>query len=166
MHVKGKSGRIIAGFFLTGAFLGMTACSETAGGEKSTTIEDLQVDEAQVSGVDELYDGPYSSDFAEEISTYVGDEVVVSAKVGEVISEQAFMIAGGDVEALLIVSTDTFDVSPGALVKVTGTVRKAFTLADVKEDFGSEIDDELFVDREGEPYILASDIVLVAPDGN
>jgi hypothetical protein len=84
--------------------------------------------------------------------------VTVSANVEEVISPNAFTIAGGDVEALLIVGTNEMNnLQEGGLVEVTGTVRQ-FSVAEAEEFVGSDLDDGLYTEFEQEPYIQAQQV--------
>lgn len=150
---------------------GVTGCDGTSGSEQGADVEDVvEEDEAineeavaeEADPAAEPYDGAYDATFYDEMNTYVGDEVTLSADVNEVIDATSFTIAGTDdttVEALLIVHPeDAPEVSPELTVSVTGTVMEAFDLAAVEEEMGVDLDDALYEDWDGEPYVEANSI--------
>jgi hypothetical protein len=142
------------------AALGLTACSDTAGSEEGADVADVVEEEP----LDD-FDGPYDSDFADDIDDYEGTKVTLSADVNEVITPDAFTIAGTDdttVEALLVVGAEQDDeLAPETTVEVTGTVHDSFVLADVEEELGDLGDDALFADWEEEPYVVADDVEVL-----
>lgn len=158
----------VAGVFAVSA-LSLTACSEdTAGPETGTDVEDVQEEDVVEEDVEEdvaadgPYDGLYDTAFYDDINSYVGEEVTLSADVNEVISSSSFTIAGTDdtdVEALLVVSaTEVTDLEPDLTVAVTGTVEQAFDLTTVEEDLGVDLDDDLYDAWDQEPYLVASSV--------
>lgn len=167
MKTLTRPARLVAGSMLAVAALGITACSETEGDEKGASIEDVQEEDSDFASADNFYDGAYDSDFADDMDSYVGQEVTLSAEVAEVVSDKAFSIAGGDVEALLIVGAESQnDIEPGQLVKVTGTVKKALTVTELEDELQFELDDNLFIDWEGEPYVVATKVDSTVNDDN
>lgn len=149
----------VAGVFAASA-LSLTACSEdTAGPETGTDVEDVQEEDVAADGP---YDGLYDTAFYDDINSYVGEEVTVSADVNEVISPSSITIAGTDdtdVEALLVVSaTEGTGLEPDLTVAVTGTVEQAFDLTTVEEDLGVDLDDDLYDAWDQEPYLVASSV--------
>lgn len=161
--------------------LGVTACDGTTGPEEGAAVEDIvEEDEAieedavaeEADPALEPYDGAYDEAFYEEKDSYVGEEVTLSADVNEVIDSTSFTIAGTDdttVEPLLIMHSlggEDPDLSPELTVQVTGTVMEAFDLPTVEEEMGVDLDDALYEDWDGEPYVEASKIdTSVASDG-
>lgn len=145
--------------------LGLTACGgdDTAGPETGTDVEDIQEEDVAAGP----YDGVYDSAFYEDIESYEGEEVTVSADVNEIISSTSFTIAGTedtDVESLLVVSaTEVSGLEPDLTVAVTGTVQKAFDLPTVEEDLGVDLDDPLYEAYDQEPYIEATMIDTSVP---
>lgn len=145
--------------------LGLGACGGTAGDEDGTSVEDVQEveEEAQV-GTDEeggeyAYDGPYDSGFADQQDSLVGERVTVSAAVDEVVDETSFTVAGDDsgVEPLLVVDAgSSAAVEADVEVDVTGSVELSFVVVEVEERLGVDLEDELYADWEGEPYLVAS----------
>ncbi len=151
------------------AALGLSACSDdTAGPEEGASVEDVvdeeapAEDEAAADGAVGPYDGVYDSTFYEDYDSYVGEVVTVSAEVNEIISPNAFTIAGTDdttVEELLIVhNLDAAEIEQGLTVAVTGTVGEAFVLTEVEDEFGVDLDDGPYADYEEERYIDATEV--------
>lgn len=161
MALKHKTRRasVTAGILAMSA-LGLTACNDdTAGPETGTDVEDIQEeDEAAL----DPYDGPYDTTFYDDIDSYVGEEVTVSADINEVITPSSFVIAGTedtDVEPLLVVSADEVSgLEKDLTVAVTGTVHEAFDLTTVEEDLETDLDDDLYDAWDTEPYIEATSI--------
>ena len=60
-------------------------------------------------------------------------------------------------DPLLIVEDEEVPaVDEGQVIQVTGTVQENFSVTGVEEQLGVDLDDELFTDFEGEPYIMAT----------
>lgn len=149
--------------------LGLVGCSnDTAGPESGADVEDVQeLDEDEDPGtveeeVTDVYDGLYDANFYDNYDEYEGEEVTVSAKVNEVLSPEVFTIAGTEdttVDALPILHTDPLDdLAADVDVQVTGIAEVAFDIAAIEEDKGIDLDDELFEEWDGQPYIDASTV--------
>jgi hypothetical protein len=68
------------------------------------------------------------------------------------------------VEPLLVVGAEeTAELEPDLAVAVTGTVQQAFDLPRVEEDLGVDLNDELFEQWDGEPYIVAETVDTAVP---
>lgn len=152
----------VVGVFAVSA-LTLTGCSDdTAGPETGTDVEDIQEEEAVGP-----YDGLYDTTFYDNIDSYVGEEVTVSADVNEIVSPTSLTIAGTedtDVEPMLVVSADEVSgLEPDLTVRVTGTVHEAFDLPTVEDEMGLDLDDELYDEFDGEPYIEATSIDTSVP---
>lgn len=141
------------------ALTGLSACGDTAGTEEGVDVEDVQ---QEGDNNDFIYDGPYDETFNEDMDQYEGETVTVSAEVNDVLSENAFTIAGTEdtsVEELLIVSAEgNADLAEDDPVEVTGVVHQAFESTTVEEDLGFTLEEELFADYDGEPYIEATTV--------
>ncbi|WP_159617248.1 hypothetical protein [Arthrobacter zhaoguopingii] len=144
--------------------LGVVGCS-TSGTEEGADVEDVvdeEVDAGDPAAETGPYDGVYDSAFYDEMDSYVGEEVTLSADVNEVMSPMSFTIAGTDdttVEALLVVHDKEMpEVKPELTVSVTGIVHEAFDLPTVEEEMGIDLDDEAFEDWDGEPYVEATSV--------
>lgn len=132
------------------ALPGLTAC-----GQEDTRGEEAGVDIGELQ---------------EDIGSYDGDEVTVSAQVNRIISPGAFTIAGTDetsVDALLVVHGEVNEaLQQDYTAEVSGIAHQAFDLAAVEEELGEDLDPAAFEGWAGEPYIEATSIELfVAPEG-
>lgn len=162
---------------LTLSAFGVTACGDEAGDEQGTSVEDIQEEDQEVdpdvdadvdadtepSGdADWAFEGDFDADFVDSANDYAGEQVIVSAAVNEVVSDNAFTIAGTDdtsADEMLVVGTDANPMlESDVAVSVTGTVQESFDLATVEENLGVDLDDELFEDWDGQTYIEASNI--------
>ncbi|MCI2240310.1 hypothetical protein MO973_45810 [Paenibacillus sp. TRM 82003] len=160
-----------AGIVAFAAF-GVAGCSDTAGEEEGTTVEDIQeADDESLEGEAAAtpYEGAYDGTFYDDVNTYVGQEVTVSAEIDSIVSPQAFIIAGTadtTVDPMLVVgATEVTGLTEGAVVEVTGTVHEAFDLPQVEEDTGVDFQDDLFNDYDAEPYITATSVEVVEDGG-
>jgi hypothetical protein len=145
------------------AAFGLVGCNSTSGTEEGADVEDIVEEEPVVDEADTgPYDGVYDQGFYDDVDTYIGEEVTVSADVNEILTPMSFTIAGTDdttVEALLVLhDTELPEVTPGLTVGVTGTVQEAFDLPTVEEEMGVDLDDAAFEDWDGEPYIEATSV--------
>ena len=129
------------------AALVLGGCGGTAGPETGTDVEDVQ--EEPAAGVFE--------DFS-EAQNFAGQQVTVSAEVDEIIGPNAFTIADDAGEQLLVVSGGTRQLNRDTPVQVTGTVRRAFNLAEAEQFASGDFNDAAYTDFSGEPYIQASNI--------
>lgn len=146
--------------------LGVAGCNSTSGPETGTDVEDIVEEEELIDEEDvaeeadpalEPYDGAYDQDFYDDAESYVGQEVTVSADVTETLSDDTFVIAGGPdttVDPLLIVENQEIPpLDVGQAVKLTGTVKQAFDVAVAEEELGIDLEDELYEDYAGDPYL-------------
>ncbi|KRF05196.1 hypothetical protein ASH00_12390 [Arthrobacter sp. Soil782] len=146
------------------AALSLAGCNSTSGTEAGADVEDVVEEEEAVDAgaAVEPYEGAYDTGFYEDYESYVGEEVTLSADVNEIVSEKSFTIAGTDdttVEALLVIAEGEMEeVTPGLTVSVTGTVMESFDLPTVEEETGLDLDDEAFVDFDGENYVVAESV--------
>lgn len=160
-------GLMTAGIF-TVAGLALAGCN-TEGPEEGTDVEDIsEGDVAESSptpsvsdaGLGVGYAGRYDQTFYDEADTYVGEEVTVSAEVTETLSDDTFVIAGTDntaVDPLLIVEQEEIPpLDDGQVVQVKGTVQKNFDVAAAEKELGIDLEDELYADYVGEPYLMAT----------
>lgn len=144
------------------ASLGLVACGDsTTGPEVGADVQDVQREGEYT------YDGLYIEGFYDAIPSYDGESVKLSADVNEIISDHAFTIAGGDVEALLVIHDATIAMlAPGVTVQVSGTIHKVFDLPTIEHATDLELDDGLFADWGAEPYLELSNVdVLPSTDG-
>jgi filamentous hemagglutinin family protein len=156
------AGAIVAAGIGTGVLAG---CGGTAGPETGASVDEIQQEAEPGADVGVGEDAGVGVDdaAADDVNSYIGQRVTVSAEVNDVLSPSAFTIAGtagsGGAEELLVIAND-----PGVVVDeesaaaVTGTVRQAFDLAAAESEFGYDYDDAAFTEYEGEPYIVAESI--------
>lgn len=93
----------------------------------------------------------------------VGRQVDVSGRVLEVLSDNAFRIGPADEEAtgaVLVVHADEDVIHVGQVVRVEGVVRRLQVL-DVEQELGVDLDDEVLVDVEGQPGIVATQVQIL-----
>ncbi|WP_156642309.1 hypothetical protein [Arthrobacter sp. B6] len=143
--------------------LGVASCG-TEGPETGADVEDVQEapEETETNNTANPFDGPYDQDFLDDVDVREGQEVTVSANVNEIITPEAFTIAGTEdttVDPLLVLHKNAEpELKPELTVKVTGTVHTAFDLPAVEKDLDVDLDDALFEDWDGKPYLKASEI--------
>ncbi len=163
---------MVAGIFAV-AGLGLAGCN-TAGPEEGVDVEDIsegevaesspaaeaEMTETPEAGLGMGYNGLYDQTFYDSADTYVGQEVTVSAELTENLSDDTFVIAGADgtaVDPLLIVEeVEVPSMVEGEVVQLTGTVQENFDVAAAEELLGIELEDELYADYVGEPYLSIS----------
>ncbi|WP_353826580.1 hypothetical protein [Agromyces sp. SYSU T0242] len=113
-------------------------------------------DDADDSG-ESAYDGPYDSGVLDEIDSYVGKRVTMTGTVDQTFTDFAFTVvsADGDIDPLLIVDRSGEDgPAVASTVEVTGVVG-AFDAGQLGDDWGIELDEDVFGDWEGLYYIDA-----------
>lgn len=174
-----RSMRLMAAGVFAVAGLGLAGCN-TEGPEEGTDVEDISEGEVAESSpaAEELpegdaaesspaneelgagYVGPYDQTFYDEADTFVGQEVTISAEVTETLSDDTFVIAGGagtTVDPLLIVEAQEIpSLDEGQVVELMGTVQQGFDVAAAEEQLGIELEDELYADYVGGPYLEAT----------
>ena len=157
--LRATTPRTAAAVLAAATALGLAACGDS---EPAADTDDVPAYEALEGSP---YEGRYEADFLESIDDYAGEEVTLTAAVEEVIGPDAFTISGTEdtyVEALLVVGAEqAAELSPGAAVEISGTVRDGFETADVEDELGVDLDDPLFEEWEQEPYLAADDIEVL-----
>lgn len=162
-----RSTRVMAAGIVAVAGLGLAGCN-TAGPEEGTDVEDITEGEVLETSpapdnnptAGDTFIGNYDQDFYDESETYAGQQVTVSAEVTETLSTDTFVIAGAAgtaVEPLLVVEEQEIPaLDEGQVVQVTGTVQQDFDVATAEETLGIDLEDELYADYIGEPYLVAT----------
>ncbi|MFN2497305.1 MAG: hypothetical protein ABR608_15610 [Pseudonocardiaceae bacterium] len=123
----------------------------------------VDVEDIQEEGVDGVGD----SGVFEDAESFAGQQVTVSAEVSEIISPNAFTIAGDENIGLGPLLVVVYDGSPQlteeTAVQVTGTVMRAFSVGEAEDFAGADFDDGLFGDFDSEAYIQASSVDTTVP---
>ncbi|MFW6358621.1 MAG: hypothetical protein ACOC0N_05320 [Chroococcales cyanobacterium] len=102
---------------------------------------------------------------AEETEQLIGRTVTVRGEPQQTVGDASFTMAEGEVfggeEILILNASGTPFVLPteDIEVQVTGEVAQ-FVLADVETDYGLDLDDEIYLEYEGQPTIIAESIAL------
>jgi hypothetical protein len=112
-----------------------------------------------------------TEDLSDNLSAYLGQSVTVREEVEEVVGDYAFLLDddqlfGGEEILIINASGQPVDLVEGedTDVQVTGEVRQLI-LADLEQEYGFDLDNDLFVDYENQPAIVAQSIAL-APDAD
>lgn len=163
------------------AVLGIAGCGADEA-DTGTDVEDItegEVIETPVPGATETvvapapapvgspYVGPYNRQFFDDQLTYEGQEVTLTAEIEEIVSPQALEISDpNDIELdplLVIHDLDQPDLEEDQVVEVIGTVQASFDQTVVEQDLGIDLDDEMFADYAGEPYVQATEVNTDVP---
>lgn len=144
----------------------------SSGPEEGVTAQDVAQDDEQVEPAEDTafsYDDDYNTDFNDQYDSLRGETVRVSATVNEIISPEAFTIAGTEdttVEPILVVTqTPVAELETGVTVAVTGTVGETFAVVATEEELGIDLEDQRFSGWEGERYITATEVELLPEAG-
>lgn len=159
-----RTARMLAAGMAAVAGIGLAGCG-SEGPESGTDVEDVtdgEVVESSAAATEDAgamalaYEGDYNQDFYDDVTTYTGQQVTLSAEVSETISPDAFAIAGAVDPLLIVESQEIPPLDDGQVVQVTGTVQEGFDVVGVEEELGVDLEDEAFADFEGDPYIMAT----------
>ncbi|MEX5295323.1 hypothetical protein QYM41_08580 [Kocuria sp. CPCC 205268] len=159
-----RTARMLAAGMAAVAGIGLAGCG-SEGPESGTDVEDVtdgEVVESSAAATEDAgamalaYEGDYNQDFYDDVTTYTGQQVTLSAEVSETISPDAFAIAGAVDPLLIVESQEIPPLDDGQVVQVTGTVQEGFDVVSVEEELGVDLEDEAFADFEGDPYIMAT----------
>ena len=120
------------------------------------------------------------ADVTDNPDEFYGKDVTLSGLVTEVVGPNAVAIGGDELiggDPVLIVGAqqldriveglpegEPFEVQQQDLVQASGTLRE-FDIAEVEEDIGYDLDDNVFGDWEGEPVVIADSFILSPQQG-
>ncbi|MFI7585372.1 hypothetical protein ACH9DO_16505 [Kocuria sp. M1N1S27] len=160
IHDRGST-RVLSATLVAVAALGLAGCNEDdpvpADGEpvgvSAPEVEETlpEEDENRVT-----YEGQYNQEFIDEAANYVGQQVTLSGLVTGTLSPGTFAIAGPADPMLIVEEQEIPAVDEGQTVELTGIMRENFSVTEVEEQLGVELDDELYTDFEGENYLAAT----------
>lgn len=135
----------------------MRAPTRLASLKKATALSVIASTSFGLAGCVEAETEPDDPNIYDEIETYVGQEVSLSAEVLDVLSPTSFTVVNEDdptVDPLLVLNgNDTDNVLPGMPIQVTGVVMESFDPETAEEETGKDLDDALYEDWIGEPYL-------------
>ena len=160
------------------AAIGLAGCGDdSAGPEQGVDVEDVAEAEPDEAAEDEELgaDEELAEDEIAAGGDLIGQTVTVSGEITETIDPAGFWLgAGGGLfeEGAPVISTtgdfSAWDISDAeqlvdsdTVVQVTGTVAE-FVVVDFEEEYGIDLDDELYEDLEGEAVIVAEDVATLA----
>ena len=110
-----------------------------------------------------------TEDLSENLDRYLGQTVSVREEVEELVGDYAFLLDedqlfGGEETLIINASGQPVDLVEGddTDVQVTGEVRE-LVLADLEAEYNFDLDNDVFVEYENQPAIIAQSIAL-APD--
>ncbi|MGY1737309.1 hypothetical protein [Geodermatophilus sp. SYSU D00684] len=123
-------------------------------------------DAPDIRGSEDLedpYDGPYTSDFREDVEAYVGQEVTLEAAVDRVVSPVAFTITGPDGEdvgSLLVLANEPLpSLKPGQEVVIAAVPQDDFDVSVLDDDRLAAPTAESYETWEGDPYLSAGVVI-------
>lgn len=149
---------------LAAAALILPAC-----GSPTPEAEVTEGDEDMAMTAETPAENVTTEDLSENLDYYLGETVSVRNEVEELVGDYAFLLEndqlfGGEETLIINASGQPVDLVEGedTDVQVTGEVRELI-LADLEAEYGFDLDDEIFVEYEQQPAIIAQSIAL-APD--
>lgn len=86
----------------------------------------------------------------------VRQQVTISAEVTSTLSPETFAVAGPADPMLVVEKQHIPAVEEGRSVEPTGTTQESFSVAEVEESLGIDLDDELHADFEGQNHLTAA----------
>ncbi|WP_164704554.1 hypothetical protein [Blastococcus litoris] len=98
---------------------------------------------------------------ASEVDTLAGEPVTFAGEVQDVISTVSFQVAGAG-WSVVVLDAQQAAVAEGEYVQVSGTIRE-FDIATIEEEFGLDLDDELYADFDQRFVVVAENVVSAAP---
>lgn len=93
---------------------------------------------------------------ADQVDQLAGEEVTTSGTVSELLSTVAFRLEGAN-WSVVVLDSEQATVAPGDMAEVTGTVRQ-MNITEIEEDYGLDLDDELYADYEGDLVLVADQV--------
>jgi len=166
LHRKVQMGAIA--LTLTAASLG--ACNEPVAEEPGVSpevaVEETAEEPAEVAETYNVRLGELTGD----VEDYLGETVSVRGEAEAAVGESAFLLQddqlfGGEEVIVFNASGEPFllpDDEPTESVQVTGEVRE-LVLVEFEDEFGIDLEDDLYADYEDRPAIVAQSIAF-APD--
>ncbi|MGQ4649330.1 hypothetical protein [Lyngbya aestuarii] len=106
-----------------------------------------------------------TEDVADNTANLIGKEITVRSEVEQAVGNSGFVLeaneADGSQPILVINSTGTPFVLPGEGIPIQATGEVAqFVTADVEQQYGLDLEENLYVDYENRPAIIAKSLAL------
>lgn len=144
----------------------LPACSTSPTDETGVTDGDTEVSQTMPED-----DNVTTDDLTDNLSNYIGQTVTVREEADEIIGEAAFLLENDELfggEEILVINASNEGLflveGDDTEVQVTGEVRELI-IADIEQEFGLDLDNELYADYEQQPVIIAQSLAL-APDAD
>ncbi len=128
--------------------LPLAALLAGCGGEDEPAVDDeVGVEDELVDdvGVEVEFDGQ---------ALWVGEEVTVSGEVIDLVGRHGFRLESDTGETVLVVTREMTSVKKDTVVQATGTVH-LLDVAELHDELGVKLDEEVFAPFEGEPVLAA-----------
>lgn len=140
----------------TGVYLGAIALGLTALLLPGCTdvSENEEIQEGRTNATTE--------DVAENTAKLDGKLVTVRSQVGEKVGNSGFILENEEGDSILVINSSggTFGLPEGDMpIQATGEVAQ-LVVADVEQEYGLDLEDELYVDYENQPAIIARSLAL------
>lgn len=168
MRAHQHTTRTAVASLLAATGLALTGCGADEP-DPGTEVEDVTEGEVLPSGTPAApegsgtrlpFYGAYDRQFAEDRAVHEGQEVTLTAEVESVLSDHAFAVGDPDdvtLDPLLVVhDADVPQLEEGEALEVVGTVLPDFDVATAEEELGVDLEDALFEDRRGDPWLHAT----------
>lgn len=146
--------------------LALTACAETGGSQDPNAPGAISQPTAESDDMvnEEAGDTGTVSDVDDDAESFYGQNVTVTGPVIEIYSDQMFRIddpeiLGGD-DVLVLFPAGTAPAE-GATVEVSGVVQQ-YNQSELEQTLGIDIDDALGTTLDGQPVIVADQVVEAA----
>lgn len=155
--------RTAAAAALAVAGLGLAGCAA----EDPEPSTDAGAEELLAEEPVEPYSGPYDEEFVQLLDAYVGEDVELVGEVGEIVSPVAFTVTTEDsaVPPLLVVhEPEAAAVEVGSTVQLAGTLHEAYNVPTVEEELGQDPGPEVLASYDGQPFVNATAVDVVAAD--
>ncbi|MGY1709211.1 hypothetical protein ACI8AC_06825 [Geodermatophilus sp. SYSU D00758] len=142
-----------------------TGPQETADDTVAAT-EDPVDEEIEPGGelTEPAFEGDYTEDFIDRAGGYTGEQVTLRGTVGEVLQPGLFTLTSTEdtsAAPILVIGIEAPEsIDAGTPAQVTGTLMEGFEVTDVEDQQGVDLDDPLFEQYSGQPYLNADSVEL------
>ncbi|MFE7629422.1 hypothetical protein [Kocuria sp. NPDC057446] len=139
-----------------------TEVDDITGGEVAETPDAEETPAAEGTPTRMPFYGAYDREFTDDQAVHEGQEVTLTAEIVEIVSGNALEIGDPDditLDPLLVLhDLGATGLEQDQAVEVVGTVMASFELATAEEELGVDLEDELYTDYEGDPWLRATEV--------